>query len=176
MEYEFLKKYVEENKTIREISLLENKSFTTIRYWLKKHKLKTNGVCYKNQTKKEYNGFRYCPMCGEDKKLDDFYSRRGQKGMSTYCKVCTNKHTLDRQKSIKKKALIYKGGCCEVCGYSKCESALEFHHLNPNEKDFNISSIRQLSNFTEKIKNELDKCILVCSNCHREIHSNIIKI
>jgi predicted HNH restriction endonuclease len=64
----------------------------------------------------------------------------------------------------------------DTCGYSKCESALEFHHLNPNEKDFNISSIRQLSNFTEKIKNELDKCILVCSNCHREIHSNIIKI
>lgn len=176
MEYEVLKKYVEENKTVREISVLENRAFTSVRYWLKKHNLKTNGVCFKNQLKKDYDGVRICPMCNQNKSLKEFYSRRGQQGMSTYCKICTNKNTLDRQKSIKKKALEYKGGCCEICGYNKFEGALEFHHLNPKEKDFNISSIRQLSKFTEKIKTELDKCILVCANCHREIHGNVTKL
>lgn len=64
----------------------------------------------------------------------------------------------------------YKGGKCSKCGYNKCIDALEFHHLNPDEKDFSISGIIKSFN---KLKSEVDKCILVCSNCHREIHSVI---
>lgn len=54
-------------------------------------------------------------------------------------------------------------------GYNKCIAALEFHHLDPNEKDFGIASSGATRTF-EKIKVELDKCIMVCANCHREIH------
>jgi 5-methylcytosine-specific restriction endonuclease McrA len=68
----------------------------------------------------------------------------------------------------------YKGGCCVRCGYKKYQGALEFHHTDPNEKDFNPSQLKNYS-FNERLKNELDKCILVCSNCHREIHDEIIK-
>jgi hypothetical protein len=71
-----------------------------------------------------------------------------------------------RQKA-KLKLIEYKGGKCINCNYNKCSDALEFHHLDPNEKDFNISS-KSLS--FEKLKKEADKCILVCSNCHKEIH------
>jgi hypothetical protein len=74
-----------------------------------------------------------------------------------------------RQK-LKEKAIEYKGGCCEKCGYDRCDSALEFHHLDPKEKDFGIGSYSVLS--WEKVKIELDKCIMVCANCHREIHYN----
>ena len=74
-----------------------------------------------------------------------------------------------RQK-VKQKSVEYKGGCCEICGYSKCISALEFHHKDPNEKDFSISG-KSIS--WDRIKKEIDKCILVCSNCHREIHSGL---
>ena len=71
-------------------------------------------------------------------------------------------------KKVKKLELIkYKGGCCEVCGYDKCPAALEFHHKDPKGKDFAISSH---SYSFEKMKKEVDKCMLVCSNCHREIH------
>ena len=72
-----------------------------------------------------------------------------------------------RQK-IKTKSIEYKGGKCEKCGYNKCEWALDFHHVNPKEKDFNIARYSTLS--WEKIRLELDKCIMVCANCHREIH------
>ena len=72
----------------------------------------------------------------------------------------------------KKLAVEYKGGECMKCGYSKCMSALEFHHINPNEKDFGISQ-DGLNKSWDKIKKELDKCILVCANCHREIHESI---
>jgi len=64
----------------------------------------------------------------------------------------------------------YKGGKCEKCGYNKCVKALTFHHLDPNEKDFTISG---KSWSVDKLKKEVDKCILVCSNCHIEIHAEI---
>ena len=67
--------------------------------------------------------------------------------------------------------ITHKGGKCVKCGYNKCIAALEFHHCNPAEKDFTIANVKSYS-FNETIIKELDKCILVCSNCHREIHTN----
>ena len=75
---------------------------------------------------------------------------------------------LKRRNLIKNKAVDYKGGKCSKCGYDKCKAALDFHHINPEEKDFTIAKYYNLS--WDKIKIELDKCILVCANCHREIH------
>lgn len=74
---------------------------------------------------------------------------------------------------IKKQAVEYKGGKCVKCGYNKCLSALEFHHINPLEKDklLNSRGINRRKSF-KLLKVELDKCVLVCANCHREIHSN----
>ena len=69
----------------------------------------------------------------------------------------------------KQKAVDYKGGCCVICGYKKCIAALEFHHLNPLEKEIT----KDYQRFEDK-KNELDKCILVCNRCHREIHAGVI--
>jgi 5-methylcytosine-specific restriction endonuclease McrA len=62
------------------------------------------------------------------------------------------------------------GGCCVLCGYKKCLAALHFHHINPFEKDFNISS---KTNY-EDLKEELSKCIILCSNCHIELHNGLV--
>jgi 5-methylcytosine-specific restriction endonuclease McrA len=80
-----------------------------------------------------------------------------------------------RRDKLKKMAIEYKGGVCQECGYHKCIGALEFHHLDPNEKDFGISA-KGVTRSWEKVKKELDKCILVCSNCHREIHAGVREI
>lgn len=77
------------------------------------------------------------------------------------------------RKKIKTWALEYKGGKCEKCGYATSASALEFHHIDPSCKDFNISDSNLTLNW-QSIKQELDKCILVCANCHREIHEEQI--
>lgn len=99
-----------------------------------------------------------CKRCGNESK-----DRR------TLCGSC--RVILSRQK--KKKALIkYKGGECEVCGYNKCVRNLEFHHKDPTQKDFGISKKQNWN--IEKLKKEVDKCILVCSNCHGEIHEDFI--
>jgi hypothetical protein len=74
----------------------------------------------------------------------------------------------------KKQELVeYKGGCCEICGYNKSIQALQFHHIDPNEKDFNISA-RSYS--IERLKKEADKCMLVCANCHIEVHEELRKL
>ena len=80
-------------------------------------------------------------------------------------------HVKSFRKRNKERAVEYKGGKCEKCGYNKCISALEFHHLDPKEKDFSPSGNMNMA--WDKIKIEIDKCILVCANCHREIHEEL---
>lgn len=69
---------------------------------------------------------------------------------------------------IKEKLVNYKGGKCQLCGYNRCITALEFHHLNPNEKDFGIS--KYTTQKWDNLVSESDKCVLLCANCHREVH------
>jgi len=89
---------------------------------------------------------------------------------------CNNKHYVHdlckkhHAQKCKQRAVEYKGGRCQICGYAKYFGALEFHHKDPKVKDFVVGSWTHSSNQWEKIKREIDKCILVCSNCHREIH------
>ena len=66
------------------------------------------------------------------------------------------------------------GGHCNICGYNKCSAALEFHHINPKEKNFSIAQGANKKLIDEL--EELQKCILVCANCHREIHQGLIPL
>lgn len=66
-------------------------------------------------------------------------------------------------------AIEYKGGRCMICGYCKCPEALEFHHEDSTKKDFGVSQ-DGLTRSWERVKKELNKCILICANCHRELH------
>lgn len=91
------------------------------------------------------------------------------------CKKCSVEAVQRRREKIKMLAIEYKGGECEICGYKRCVSALEFHHLDPNEKEFGVGE-KGYTRSIETIKKELDKCILVCSNCHREIHAGLIDL
>ena len=79
-----------------------------------------------------------------------------------------SKHRQKRKNQLVK---IIGGKCC-VCGYSKAISALEFHHLNPSQKEYQLSS-GNCRSIQEDLK-EAKKCILVCSNCHKEIHQGLI--
>jgi len=105
--------------------------------------------------------------------------RRSRKFCSIQC-YGVSRRTLDRQSGsdaviswrvrTKQKLIDYKGGRCMRCGYNKCVAALHFHHRNPNEKDFGISA--KTKSF-DVMKLEVDKCDLLCSNCHAEEHERL---
>ena len=78
---------------------------------------------------------------------------------------------LHRQKR-KQELVQAAGGCCNICGYLKCIGALEFHHIDPLQKKYGISSSGNCHSLEQDLE-EIKKCILVCANCHREIHSEL---
>ena len=74
-----------------------------------------------------------------------------------------------RRKDVKLKLVSEMGGKCQICGYNKCPAALQFHHKNPEEKEFSISGYTINLN---KLRDEAKKCILLCANCHAEVEFN----
>ena len=76
-----------------------------------------------------------------------------------------------KRRAIKNALIKYGGGKCQKCGYNACQRALEFHHLDPTQKDFGIS--KTLTKSISDLKSEVDKCILLCSNCHAEEHQRL---
>jgi len=174
MTKEFLLKKINDGSSLRQISQETNKGLTSIRYWIKKHNITIPNKSFKDIGKKDYGDSRFCPRCEKNCNITEFYNRRGKENSSVYCKKCTNEQTLIRQRHLKKQMVEYKGGKCSKCGYDKCINALEFHHIDPNEKEFTLSHLKSYS-FTKIIMEELDKCEIVCANCHREIHFELYK-
>lgn len=80
-----------------------------------------------------------------------------------------------RRTHLREKAVVEGGGKCQICGYNREITALEFHHKDESQKDFGLSQ-RGLTRSWEKIKAEIAKCILVCANCHREIHAGLLQL
>ena len=83
-------------------------------------------------------------------------------------KSAFNQYCIERWRQRKLDAVEYKGGKCQRCGYDKYADVLEFHHRDPNVKEASWNKIRLWS--WDKIKRELDKCSMLCANCHREEH------
>jgi len=80
-----------------------------------------------------------------------------------------------RRKKIREMAVAYKGGKCQICGYDRCREALEFHHLANNAKDFGISQ-KGYTRSWRIVRTELDRCIMLCANCHREVHAGLLQL
>lgn len=126
-----------------------------------------------NRLERELNPiFLVCPMC--NKKFELPYGEVNRK----YCFECmpkgiTKSEQTRRIRQVGKiKALQYLGSKCVLCGYNKYPAALEFHHINEKEKDYNLSNIIKGVELDSKVIEELDKCVILCSNCHRAYHAS----
>ena len=75
------------------------------------------------------------------------------------------------RQNTKRRAIEAFGGKCCICDYDKCDEALEFHHLDPAKKEFTFGQMRGNIKGWETIVKELRKCVMLCSCCHREVHS-----
>lgn len=120
----------------------------------------------------DLNRLKQCLKCGQK------FAPQKNANQRRYCYNCIPENSYSTGASlrqiIKQWALDYKGNKCSLCGYNKCSEALDFHHLDPKEKEFNISD-RNIKLDWPEIQKELDKGIIVCANCHREIHAKLMK-
>lgn len=153
-----LEKCISAGNTQRVIAKKFAVSQSTVRFWLRKYGLKTR----RGPHNKREPGSRKC-KCGEtDPKK--FYGNK-----SNICSKCHNGYVskVGSQKVSRIREIL--GGSCAVCGFSKYQCALDFHHLKPGEK---IDSLRGMRGWSwEKILNEIKNGVLLCKNCHAAIHS-----
>ncbi len=170
-----IKRCIDSGMSQREIAEKFNKSHTAVRYWLEKFNLRTNPHSYARVI---LEGHKICIKCNVDKSLDEFHQytqKDGRRRSNSYCKPCSIRDVLDRQTNFKLQCLDYKGGRhCIKCGYNKSHVSLDFHHRFDSSKEFAISKYKSYK-FIDAVKNELDKCDVLCSNCHRETHHELSK-
>lgn len=110
-----------------------------------------------------------CSTCG---RLYEYDRRKGH--TRRRCNSCgSNRATREARDKLKRQMVDYKGGRCELCRYDSCLGALGFHHLTRSEKRFSIAGGHGRS--WARIRDELDRCVLLCHNCHAEIHDLAVR-
>lgn len=153
MEKDIITEALKNSGSVRKTAKYLGIGFSTLRYWIQKHDIFI--------PKK----IRVCKVCSEnDPTL--FYPHN-----STICKSCFSDYVVNRYTRLKKEMIAYAGGKCVCCGYNRYYGGLDFHHRDPNAKDADWGIMRRWS--VKRIKTEIDKCVLVCATCHREIHGGI---
>jgi hypothetical protein len=152
--------------TQREMAASEKCSQSTVRYYLKKYGLRTKN----NQGPRETviikgSSWVTCSLHGSKHMV----KRANNKNR---CKKCSVEHVAKRRKKIRQMLIEEHGGSCAICRYSKCQNSLNFHHRDPETKSFNLSNV---SKSLERCRKEAEKCVLLCGNCHTEVHAGITK-
>lgn len=107
-----------------------------------------------------------CKLCNKE-----FVYKRSTKPVTK--PVACNSCAVQKLRHVyKRRAIELLGGCCKHCGYNRSQSAMDFHHVDPSQKEVSISS-NGITRSWARIEKELQKCILLCSNCHREEHARL---
>lgn len=116
--------------------------------------------------KEKLSGIKFCRKCETEKSVDDFYNEKDWK--QSHCKRCHQDYVKKRILNNKIRAVEYKGGKCLECGEKRIP-CLHFHHTDSSEKEMDWNEMRKCS--WKNIRTELDKCVLLCANCHLVEHS-----
>lgn len=162
MEKETLSSFIELGYTLKQIAKELSISQTTVRYWLKKFELKLKRGA-RGKKPKDFEFPRKCNICGEID-IKKFYGNK-----TTVCGKCHNKVVHKKGKENRTYIIEKLGGKCFNCGFDKWKASLDVHHLDPSKKDVAFSTIRYWTR--DKIDKEIEKCVLLCRNCHAAHHS-----
>jgi transposase-like protein len=165
-----LQALVERGLSVRQIAVEVDRSFATVRHWLKKYAMTTQPSRYSRRDALPATGLaRECPVHGWG-----VFVRIGEVGRFR-CAQCNGEAVTARRRRIKEILVAEAGGCCVICGYSRYVGALQFHHVDPREKSFSVSE-RGLARSLESARKEVQKCALLCANCHAEVGAGIATI
>jgi transposase len=154
--------------SLREIAQRLDRSLATIRHWMRKYELKPAPRRKRGSQDGSREMVSRCRHHGE--------TRFVREGRGYYrCKRCRVEQVRRRRRIIKSKLVAEAGGKCVICGYNRCQRALEFHHLDPTTKEFHLGyagATRSLA----RARAEARKCILLCSNCHAEVEAGVTAV
>ena len=159
---------VETGKSVRAIAGELGVSATTVRHWLAKFDLQTAGAERRSGTWRQPALVRECKHHG--------WTTWVRSAPGRYrCKRCRMEAVSARRRRVKEILVRETGGACRLCGYSRYPGALQFHHVDPTEKAFALSS-RGLARSLAKARVEVVKCVLLCANCHAEVEAGVATI
>lgn len=165
-----LERLVGEGMSITQIADSVGRSKATVRHWLRGHGLKTRRsedrrALAEKATSESDLLIRTCALHGQTT-----FKRRSPSGYR--CLKCRSEAVSLRRRRIKRILVEEAGGACRVCGYARCMAALEFHHLAPAEKAFSLSE-EGVTRSLARARQEAEKCVLLCANCHAEVEAGM---
>lgn len=163
---EQLQHFIGRGLSQREIAAEIGISQTTIGRYMRKFGLQTTRRRGPRRGAKPF----HCTRCGEndpEKFARHWYCIKYSKCIKCHAQEQSQRYTKYRLQSIKR-----MGGKCCLCGYDKYHGSLHFHHLDPSQKDPQWKLLKARP--VKQIRAELSKCILVCANCHGEIHAGLV--
>lgn len=124
-----------------------------------------NNKIYPKKTKKTVDGPQTCIDCDVLSTSENSYPQRDK--FSSRCKTCQRAYNQHHSHQMKRLLVDKCGGKCSICGYDKNYAALQFHHRDPSTKEFTIAAKHWGD---DNMFSEIEKCDLICGNCHAEIH------
>jgi hypothetical protein len=159
-----LERLADEGRTLREMAETLDRSIATVRYWLERWEISRVDLRRRrgfDPATAPRESLRRCPHHGVTMFI---LEPRG----SYRCKRCRQERVTVWRRKVKAKLVEEAGGRCALCGYDRCQAALQFHHRDPSEKLFAISH-QGMTRSLAKAREEARKCVLVCANCHAEL-------
>ena len=168
LEKERLETLVGEGLTLGEIAGQVDRSVATVRHWMDRYGLKT---ARRRRSIPEDAPKRTKMDCRRHGTTEFILEGRGY----YRCVSCRAEAVSKRRRKVKQKLVEEAGGRCLVCGYSRCQQALQFHHLDPGSKEFHLGHQGQ-SRSLARSRAEARKCVLLCANCHAEVEAGLVEL
>lgn len=172
---ELLEPMVEAGMSIAQIAAEVDRSKAAVRHWLRKFGLWTKRSAG-SRPREATEAARAAGLsevaldCAHHGRTSHVRDGRGY----FRCRTCRQEAVVRRRRRVKQILVEEAGGCCRLCGYDRSVAALEFHHVDPSEKQFGVAQggMRSIA----RLRVEARKCVLLCSNCHAEVESGIASI
>jgi transposase len=166
----WLQELVAQGLSIAEIAAAVGRSKTTVRHWLRRNGLNTHAKDRRGAVRdaKVAGTVELVLRCKHHGETEFTLEGRGY----YRCKRCRMERVMRRRRKLKELLVAEAGGCCCICGYDRHPRALEFHHVDPEAKRFQISW-NGVTQSLETLRREARKCVLLCSNCHAEVEDGV---
>jgi transposase len=163
-----LEELVDAGMSVAQIALALDRSKATVRHWLRRYDFRTR-ASERIDVERRAKDAGLATITLNCRRHGD--AEHALSGDGTYrCKRCRSEPVARRRRKMKALIVAEAGGRCCICGYDRYIGALEFHHVNPDDKRLTLSQ-NGVTLSLDTLRAEAKKCVLVCSNCHAEIEA-----